>query len=346
MLKLTAILACLQAPQSAQDQLRRLDFLIGEWSGVGEQKALGAYVEEHTYEPAFDRHFIKHGVIVRSGDRVIWCYHGIIGWDADRKKIVGFYYGMDGTISWGSEAPHTEENTFVVEGRLAIAGPDKEFRVTVRRLDDFHISIRNEVKRDEKYSDHGTTRLTRRRADGWSRWEQGTLVRYKSSIQGKEGGHTIQLGAVGETGYALDESFTIDREEKVRTTLNYPVREREETLRVGGRVFPCVVWRMTGKRGSSDTEWYLWRADEVRVPLKIVIREGDLESRIVAVRLSEEVAAMGRSFVCVRLEGDHLQGTERVRIVVWAHPDVPGWLVKSQLGGTGCFEVMEIRGNR
>ncbi len=85
----------------------------------------------------------------------------MLGWDAVKKKISGFNFGMDGTIGWGLETDGTDKNTLVTEG--STTGPYKDFRATLKRVDEDTIEAFLEMKKDDKYVPMGPKMTYKRR---------------------------------------------------------------------------------------------------------------------------------------------------------------------------------------
>src|SRR5262249_30000693 len=133
------------------EHLKPLAFLVGTWQSSGEFPGVGKYTDEMVYEWAMDKNFLKSTYTMKSADgKVAWTDVSMIGWDPEQKKLVGFTFGMDGSIGRGVELPSKKEGTWVFEAKGTNA-EFKESRSTLSKVDDDTVSMLIETKKDGKY---------------------------------------------------------------------------------------------------------------------------------------------------------------------------------------------------
>ncbi len=130
--------------------LKRVEWVVGSWTGHGNAPGFGAFEDEFVLEWTYDKNFIKSTYIMKSGGKVIWTDTGFLGWDGEKKRIVGINFGMDGTIGWGREL-ESEKDTLVVEGRTAGPVVKEEFRAVFRKTGEDTMTVSCEFKKNGKY---------------------------------------------------------------------------------------------------------------------------------------------------------------------------------------------------
>lgn len=119
----------------AEDRpLDRYAWLVGVWCGQGELPGTGKYADEYAYEWTMDRRFMKTTYVMRVGDKVVWTDVGMVGWDASRECMVGFNFGMEGSIGWGRVIQEEPGDSFLMEGKVVGTKETGEFRVRMKRL--------------------------------------------------------------------------------------------------------------------------------------------------------------------------------------------------------------------
>ncbi|MCI0707588.1 MAG: hypothetical protein L0Y80_08915 [Ignavibacteriae bacterium] len=106
----------LQTPptMSKQNRLKPVAFMVGgTWTAKGSIEGFGEYVAERTYWWSLDSNFIeqRHRMSI-AGSQIE--AHGVIGWDAVSKKIVGYGFGNDGGIA--TTTATVTAGTIVFEG--------------------------------------------------------------------------------------------------------------------------------------------------------------------------------------------------------------------------------------
>lgn len=159
-----ALAFSLPSPVRADDPpLERYSWLIGSWTGAGEMPGMGAYTDEYEYTWMPNRKFMRTVYVLRAGGQVVWTDVGMVGWDATRGCLVGFNFGMEGTIGWG-RAISEEADSFLMEGRVVGPEPNKDFRVRMRRVGPDTLEMIMESKQGDAWVPQPAQRFTRKGA--------------------------------------------------------------------------------------------------------------------------------------------------------------------------------------
>ncbi len=154
---------CLALALQEQEPLKRLEFLVGSWVSTGRTKH-GDFAKEATYEWCHGRHFLRATVAIKSEGKAIWSHSGMIGWDAEKTKVVAFYFGTDGTLGWSEEPEAPAMDTLLLEGYAAgLKEPRKDFRDRYRKIDADRVAWADFEKKDGKYVECCTGTYERRK---------------------------------------------------------------------------------------------------------------------------------------------------------------------------------------
>lgn len=138
-------------PQSPAEALKPLDFMIGTWTRDGESPRFGKYVEEHVVDWMQDRTFIRAEYTMKAGDKIVWSATSIIGYDAQKKRLVSFGFGKNGAIARGEETPSGKKDVWVFENKVSGLGAVEEDRVTQTKIDGDTFSSTVEMKKDGQF---------------------------------------------------------------------------------------------------------------------------------------------------------------------------------------------------
>ncbi|MBI3099235.1 MAG: DUF1579 family protein [Planctomycetes bacterium] len=116
--------------------MKKLDWLVGAWSGGGEMKDVGKYTDDMAFEWTLNGNFLKVVQTVRNEQGVLWHSTGLLGWDVQKKQFAWFQFGFDGTIGWTRTVDEKVDGVLVMEGTLTGGGPFSSFRSTLKRTGD------------------------------------------------------------------------------------------------------------------------------------------------------------------------------------------------------------------
>lgn len=172
----------------------------------------------------------------------------------------------------------------------------------------------------------------------WGKWKVDSYAKYKMTIeaagQAIDGEYKASLIELKEKEYSTRHVFSFMGADQEETeTESFPEKKGEETVKLGDKEHSCVVWASAGKRGEKDLSSKNWVSGATEVPLKLTWKAGDEESgEVTATKLSDKVAAAGKEFDSVLLEGEMTtQELGRMKAKLWMNPSVPGGVVKIEL---------------
>jgi len=139
-------------PENAK-HLKQLAWMIGKWKGTGKMDGQ-PFVDEAEYSWIFNKTFIKAKFKMFMGKQLVWSDSTIIGWDRDRKTLVWFAFGLDGSIGGGDIPAQKKDKPKVWLLSGGIRAGDKRFEVSQQVLtrkskDVFSIEI--QTKQEKKW---------------------------------------------------------------------------------------------------------------------------------------------------------------------------------------------------
>jgi hypothetical protein len=167
----------------------------------------------------------------------------------------------------------------------------------------------------------------------WAKYKVGTSITWKMSVasgeQKGEGSLKQELKEVGAASYKLVHVYDMaGQKSEEEETEEMPTRSGEETLKIAGKEYKCVIWSSKSKKGETEGATRFWLADGVKAPLKLEIKDGDETSTLTAVSLSEKLKAGGKEYDCVKLEGEMASGGQKGKGKLWLNPDIPSMTVR------------------
>ena len=149
-----------EVPKGPSAHLKPLTFLIGKWEGSGEMPGLGKFKDEFVYEWGVNQQFLHAKYVAKSPTgELLWTDQGVMGWDAEKKKLVSFGFGMDGSIGRGEHVDSGKAGVWITEGKTS--GGDetmKAWRVTMTKVDDNTLTTKMEVNREGQYTEFFTSK--------------------------------------------------------------------------------------------------------------------------------------------------------------------------------------------
>lgn len=167
----------------------------------------------------------------------------------------------------------------------------------------------------------------------WAKYKAGTSVTWTMKVDAggnkAEGSLKQELKEVGASSYTLLHAYDLaGQKSEEEETEDLPTRSGEETLKIGGKEYKCVIWSSKSKKGETTGATRMWLADGVKTPLRLEIKEGDETSTLTAVSLSEKLKAGGKEYDCVKLEGDMASQGHKGKGKLWLNPEIPSMTVR------------------
>jgi hypothetical protein len=140
-------------PEGPNEHMKPFAFLIGTWSGEGEMPGLGKFTDETVYEWAVNKQFLATKYVAKgSNGEVVWTDCGMTGWDAEKKAVVSFGFGMDGSIGRGAYLPSDKKDTWVAEGTMSGGEIAGKWRSTMVKTGDDTMTVSMEIEKDGKFA--------------------------------------------------------------------------------------------------------------------------------------------------------------------------------------------------
>ena len=183
----------------------------------------------------------------------------------------------------------------------------------------------------------------------WTRWKVDSYAKYKMTVEAGggsfDGEYKSVLTEMTDKGYsAVHTSSFMGTERAEKETETFGEKKGEEKLKVGEKEHACVVWSSSGKRGEKETTAKLWMTGGTEVPVKMTWKSGDDDTgELTATKLADKIAAGGKEFEAVLLEGDSTSAElGAMKCKLWMHPSVPGGVVRMELAGDQAKIVIDL----
>ena len=184
----------------------------------------------------------------------------------------------------------------------------------------------------------------------WAKWKVDSSAKYTLVVeavgQKLEGDYVLSLAELKDKELTIRQRTNIlGAEHEAAETESLPEKKGEETLKIGDKEYPCVVWTSSLKRGEKDGTAKVWIPAESEVELKIAWKAGeDDRGEFLATRLSDKIKAAGQEFDCVLLEGE-LTSREfgTVKGKLWVSPRVPGGMVRMELASDEAKILIDLK---
>ena len=143
-----------QDPPKMKDNakfLKPLGFLVGSWVGKGKMDGM-EFTAEVKYSWTLNKNFIKTDYVAKAGSMTVWTDTGMIGWDLEKKMLVSFSFGMDGSIGHGEYKQQKDGKTWIIKVSINSSDPRfKDGRAIMKQIDKDNYSSDIQTKRDGKY---------------------------------------------------------------------------------------------------------------------------------------------------------------------------------------------------
>lgn len=171
----------------------------------------------------------------------------------------------------------------------------------------------------------------------WLRHRPGTWVRHRTTLEvngnSSEELLTVTLREIVGHKYLLEETLTTAGAEPrtVHSVGENGFKARTEPTTVAGRHYQCGVWVAFSRKGRSLSSIRFFVPEGEKDPVGIVFKDPEMQGELAAVASGERMEAMGRSYVCTRLEGKVRRGKASGTMTLWHCRDVPGSQVRMDL---------------
>ncbi len=147
---------------AAPEPLEAYSWLVGVWTAHGSTPEKGEFTEEFAYEWTMNRKFMKTTYVMRAGETIVWTDVGMVGVDPQSGHLIGFNFGMDGTIGWARTTEEESVESYIMEGSVVGPSPIKDFRVRMKRIGEDGMEFTIEAKEGEAYVQQSTQTYRRK----------------------------------------------------------------------------------------------------------------------------------------------------------------------------------------
>lgn len=130
------------------EHLKPLEWMVGTWTSAGKLETGEEYADEMAVAWIYNKNFLRTEYKLTVGGKVTWASSSVVGYDPEKKRLVGFVFGANGVIARSESVPVDRKDTWVFESKLTGEIPHKEDRITYTRVDDSTLITEVEVKKD------------------------------------------------------------------------------------------------------------------------------------------------------------------------------------------------------
>jgi hypothetical protein len=145
---LLAFLLAQEATSPSYEHLKPLEWMAGTWTSSGKLESGEEYSDEMVVAWIYNKNFLRTEYKLTVAGKVTWGSSSVLGYDADKKRLVGFLFGANGVISRSESVDSDRKDTWVFESKITGEFPFKEDRITYTRVDDATLITEVEVKKD------------------------------------------------------------------------------------------------------------------------------------------------------------------------------------------------------
>jgi hypothetical protein len=141
--------------------MREFSFVLGTWRPVP-QAGKPSQNEDYTFQPILDGRFVASEELYRDPEgKVIYRDFVIFGVDPDTGKLFLHAYNTDGSID-RTRAVDSPPGGWAFEGTVYGSPRFRDYRYTLKRVDDNHLGVLIELKREGKYEKYSEKVYERR----------------------------------------------------------------------------------------------------------------------------------------------------------------------------------------
>ena len=143
--------------------MKEFSFVLGTWRPVQPADKPAKYVEDYSFEPILDGRFVASQELYKSPDgKVLYRDFVVYGVDPETGKLFLHAYNTDGSID-RTRAVDGPGGKWIFEGTVFGSTRFRDYRYTLSEVDDNHMGVLIELKKDgkyEKYSEKTYVRIS------------------------------------------------------------------------------------------------------------------------------------------------------------------------------------------
>jgi len=134
--------------------MQDFNFVLGTWRPVEQPGKPAQGTEDYSFEPILDGRFVASEELYRnSAGQVIYRDFVVFGVDPDTGKLFLHAYNTDGSLD-RTRAVDSAPGKWVFEGTVYGSPRFRDYRYTLTKVDDNHLGVLIELKKDGKYENY------------------------------------------------------------------------------------------------------------------------------------------------------------------------------------------------
>lgn len=147
----------LKADSAALKVMQDFSFVLGTWRPVEQADKPPKYTEDYSFESILDGRFVASEELLRTPEgKVVYRDFVVYGVDPDTGKLFLHAYNTDGSID-RTHAVDSPSGKWVFEGTVYGSTRFRDYRYTLTKVDDSHLGVLIELKKDGKYEKYSET---------------------------------------------------------------------------------------------------------------------------------------------------------------------------------------------
>lgn len=120
---------------SNYEHLKDLDYLVGQWKAEGTAPDGSEYTVLRSYKWILNKNFLSDELVVRVGDRQVWAFMGLFGWDPSEKKIKSWSANASGGLGQATWTKDGDGGTGEYSG-ITAGGQEVSAKHTIAATDE------------------------------------------------------------------------------------------------------------------------------------------------------------------------------------------------------------------
>ena len=143
------------------DPMKAFSFVTGTWIPDGSVKR--KLSEEYSFAPILEGRFLSSEEIYKDEKgAIVYRDFAIYGTDPDTKHLFFHAYNTDGSMDRSKEVETSKAGAWIFEGTVYGSDRFKDYRYSITRIDENHMRVLIELKKDGVFSKYSETLYQRK----------------------------------------------------------------------------------------------------------------------------------------------------------------------------------------
>jgi len=153
------------SPKSAAadtpEPMKRFLFVAGTW--IPDSSAKRKLSEEYSFTPILEGRFLSSEEIYKDEKgAIVYRDFAVYGMDPDTKRLFFHAYNTDGSMDRSKEIETSSAGAWIFEGTVYGSERFKDYRYSITRVDENHMRVLIELKKDGVFSKYAETLYQRK----------------------------------------------------------------------------------------------------------------------------------------------------------------------------------------